>query len=61
MGPRRLNTLSTGIEKLFFVGAGTLNGGIMAGVASGLILGEKASGLLGSKIYLIVVHKKVMR
>jgi all-trans-retinol 13,14-reductase len=50
MGPGRFSSFTAGIEGLFLVGAGTLGGGIMACVASGLLAGEKAAGLLGSKL-----------
>ena len=45
-GPGRFSSFSTGIEGLFLVGAGTLGGGIMACVASGVLAGEKAAKLL---------------
>ncbi len=49
MGPCRFSTFTAGIEGLFLVGAGTLGGGIMASVASGVLAGEKVAALLTSK------------
>ncbi len=43
MGPGRFNSFTAGIDGLFLVGAGTLAGGIMPCVASGVIAAEKAS------------------
>jgi phytoene dehydrogenase-like protein len=50
MGPGRFSTFTAGIEGLFLVGAGTLGGGIMPCVASGVLAGGKAASLLGSKL-----------
>lgn len=46
MGPGRFSSFSTGIEGLFLVGAGTIGGGIMPCVASGILAGERAATLL---------------
>ena len=46
MGPGRFSSFTAGIEGLFLVGAGTLAGGILPCVVSGLRAGEKAAGLL---------------
>jgi all-trans-retinol 13,14-reductase len=50
MGPGRFSTFTAGIEGLFLVGAGTLCGGIMPCVTSGVLAGEKAAALLGSRL-----------
>jgi len=50
MGPGRFSTFTAGIEGLFLVGAGTLGGGIMPCIASGVLAGEKAATLLISKL-----------
>jgi len=50
VGPGRFSAFTAGIQGLFLVGAGTLGGGIMPCVASGVIAGEKASSLLGVKL-----------
>jgi all-trans-retinol 13,14-reductase len=47
VGPGRFSTFTAGIEGLFLVGAGTLGGGIMACVASGVLAGRKAASFLG--------------
>ena len=47
VGPGRFSSLTAGIEGLFLVGAGTLGGGIMPCVASGVLAGGKATSLLG--------------
>ena len=39
-------TFTAGIEGLFLVGAGTLGGGIMACVQSGVLVGKKVESLL---------------
>jgi len=49
VGPGRFSSFTTGIEGLFLVGAGTLGGGIIACVASGVLAGGKATSLLGLK------------
>ena len=49
VGPGRFNSFTAGIEGLFLVGAGTLGGGIMPCVASGVLAGRKAASLLGLK------------
>jgi all-trans-retinol 13,14-reductase len=49
-GPGRFSSFTAGIEGLFLVGAGTLGAGVMACVASGVLAGEKAVALLGSKL-----------
>ena len=49
-GPGRFNTFTAGVEGLFLVGAGTLCGGILACIASGVLAGEKAAKLLTSKL-----------
>jgi phytoene dehydrogenase-like protein len=46
MGPGRFSTFTAGIEGLFLVGAGTIAGGIMPCVQSGILAGEKAASLL---------------
>ena len=48
-GPGRFSSFSTGIEGLFLVGAGTMGGGIMPCVESGVLAGEKAAKLLTSR------------
>jgi len=47
VGPGRFTSFTAGIEGLFLVGAGTLGGGIMACVASGVFAGGKATSYLG--------------
>jgi all-trans-retinol 13,14-reductase len=47
VGPGRFSSFTAGIEGLFLVGAGTIGGGIMPCVLSGVIAGGKAAGLLG--------------
>jgi phytoene dehydrogenase-like protein len=49
VGPGRFSSFTAGIEGLFLVGAGTLGGGIIACVASGVLAGGKATSLLGLK------------
>ncbi|MBN2033575.1 MAG: NAD(P)/FAD-dependent oxidoreductase [Deltaproteobacteria bacterium] len=49
VGPGRFTTFTAGIEGLFLVGAGTLGGGIMPCVASGVLVGEKVAKLLTAK------------
>jgi all-trans-retinol 13,14-reductase len=49
MGPGRFSAFTSGIQGLFLVGAGTLAGGIMPCVASGVLAGGKAVRLLGLK------------
>jgi len=49
IGPGRFSSFTVGIEGLFLVGAGTLGGGIMACVASGVSAAGKAASLLGLK------------
>jgi phytoene dehydrogenase-like protein len=46
MGPGRFSSFTAGIEGLFLVGAGTIAGGIMPCVQSGILAGEKAASLL---------------
>jgi all-trans-retinol 13,14-reductase len=46
MGPGRFSSFTAGIEGLFLVGAGTIAGGIMPCVQSGILVGEKAASLL---------------
>ena len=48
MGPGRFGSFTAGIEGLFLVGAGTLVGGIMSCVASGVLAGGKAAKYLES-------------
>lgn len=48
MGPGRFNEFTAGIDGLFIVGAGTLSGGIMSCIASGVLAAGKASKYLGS-------------
>lgn len=43
MGPGRFGSFTAGVEGLFLVGAGTLGGGIMPCVASGVLAGSKAA------------------
>jgi all-trans-retinol 13,14-reductase len=50
MGPGRFSTFTVGIDGLFLVGAGTMGGGIMPCVASGVLAGQKAARLLTSKL-----------
>jgi all-trans-retinol 13,14-reductase len=50
VGPGRFSSFTAGIEGLFLVGAGTLGGGIMPCVASGVLAGAKAASLLGLKM-----------
>ncbi|UCG63526.1 MAG: NAD(P)/FAD-dependent oxidoreductase [Deltaproteobacteria bacterium] len=50
VGPGRFSSFTAGIEGLFLVGAGTLGGGIMACVASGVLAGGRAASLLGLKL-----------
>jgi len=49
-GRGRFSTFTAGIEGLFLVGAGTLGGGIMTCIASGVLAGEKAAKVLTSKL-----------
>jgi all-trans-retinol 13,14-reductase len=49
VGPGRFGAFTAGIEGLFLVGAGTIGGGIMPCVASGVLAGGKAASFLGSK------------
>ena len=46
VGPGRFSAFTAGIEGLFLVGAGTLGGGIMPCVASGVLAGAKAASFL---------------
>ena len=46
VGPGRFSTFTAGIEGLFLAGAGTLGGGIMPCVASGVLAGAKAASFL---------------
>ncbi len=48
MGPGRFSDFTTGVAGLFLVGAGTLGGGIMTCVASGVLAGNKAAAYLQS-------------
>ena len=48
MGPGRFGSFTAGIEGLFLVGAGTLGGGIMPCVASGVFAGGKVAKYLES-------------
>jgi len=48
VGPGRFSGFTSGIDGLFLVGAGTLGGGIMACVASGIFAGNKAAAYLQS-------------
>ena len=48
VGPGRFSDFTAGVEGLFLVGAGTLGGGIMACVASGVLAGRKAAAYLQS-------------
>ena len=50
VGPGRFSSFTAGIEGLFLIGAGTLGGGIMPCVASGVLAGAKAASLLGLKL-----------
>lgn len=47
MGPGRFNRFTAGIDGLFLVGAGTLAGGIMPCIASGVLAAGKASKYMG--------------
>jgi len=47
MGPGRFVSCTAGIEGLFLAGAGTIGGGVMACVLSGLRAGGKAARFLG--------------
>jgi phytoene dehydrogenase-like protein len=47
VGPGRFLSCTAGIEGLFLAGAGTIGGGIMPCVLSGVIAGRKAAGFLG--------------
>ncbi|MFO8089452.1 MAG: NAD(P)/FAD-dependent oxidoreductase, partial [Desulfatiglandaceae bacterium] len=49
-GPGRFSSFTAGIEGIFMVGAGTLGGGIMPCVESGIFAGRKAAALLSSKL-----------
>jgi len=49
IGPGRFSSFTAGIEGLFLVGAGTLGGGIMPCLASGISAARKAASLLGLK------------
>jgi len=49
VGPGRFSAFTAGIEGLFLVGAGTIGGGIMPCVLSGVLAGGKAASLLGVK------------
>jgi all-trans-retinol 13,14-reductase len=49
MGPGRFGNFTAGVERLFLVGAGTLGGGIMPCVASGVLAGGKAAKHLRSQ------------
>ncbi|HDZ24280.1 MAG TPA: NAD(P)/FAD-dependent oxidoreductase [Desulfobacteraceae bacterium] len=49
VGPGRFGSFTAGIEGLFLVGAGTIGGGIMPCVASGVLAGGKAAHFLGLK------------
>jgi all-trans-retinol 13,14-reductase len=49
VGPGRFGSFTAGVEGLFLVGAGTIAGGIMPCVASGILAGGKAASFLGSK------------
>jgi all-trans-retinol 13,14-reductase len=50
VGRGRFSTFTAGVEGLFLVGAGTLGGGIMPCIASGVLAGEKAAKLMTSKL-----------
>jgi len=50
VGPGRFSSFTAGIEGLFLVGAGTIGGGIMPCVASGVLAGAKAASFLGLKL-----------
>jgi phytoene dehydrogenase-like protein len=50
VGPGRFSSFTAGIEGLFLVGAGTLGGGIMPCVTSGVLAGAKAASFLGLKL-----------
>ncbi len=47
IGHGRFSSFTAGIEGLFLVGAGTLGGGIMPCILSGVLAGGKAARLLG--------------
>lgn len=49
VGPGRFTSFTAGIEGLFLVGAGTIGGGIIVCVASGVLAGGKAASFLGLK------------
>jgi all-trans-retinol 13,14-reductase len=49
VGPGRFSSFGAGIEGLFLAGAGTIGGGIMPCVMSGVIAGGKAARSLGLK------------
>jgi phytoene dehydrogenase-like protein len=49
IGPGRFSSFTAGIEGLFLVGAGTVGGGIMPCLASGISAARKAASLLGLK------------
>lgn len=48
MGPGRFGGFTAGIEGVFLVGAGTLGGGVMPCVASGVLAGGKVAKYLES-------------
>jgi all-trans-retinol 13,14-reductase len=50
VGLGRFSSFNAGIEGLFLVGTGTIGGGIMPCVASGVLAGAKAASLLGLKL-----------
>ncbi|NWG01787.1 MAG: NAD(P)-binding protein [Syntrophaceae bacterium] len=50
VGPGRFSRFTAGIEGLFLVGAGTIAGGVMPCVASGVLAGAKAASFLGLKL-----------
>jgi phytoene dehydrogenase-like protein len=49
VGPGRFSTFTAGVEGLFLVGAGTISGGIMSCIASGVLAAEKAASLLAKR------------
>jgi phytoene dehydrogenase-like protein len=49
VGPGRFSTFTADVEGLFLVGAGTISGGIMSCVTSGVLAAEKAAGLLAKR------------
>jgi len=49
VGPGRFSSFTAGIDGLFLVGAGTIGGGIMPCVMSGVIAGGRAARFLGLK------------